>query len=51
MKTAYFLTGSCNDQDNDFELKITIADNPENDNQDTSSLLIFHLKTSCYGRL
>lgn len=38
MKTAYFLTGSYNNQDNDFELKITIADNPGNDSQYTFEL-------------
>ena len=27
MDTAYFLTGSINDQDNDFEIKITITEN------------------------
>ena len=27
MTTAYFLTGSYNDQDNDFELKITVTKN------------------------
>lgn len=43
MTTVYFLTGSYNDKDNDFELKVTVTKNPATGSPDSYRAVLKNL--------
>jgi hypothetical protein len=46
MTTAYFLTGSFNDHDNDFELKVTVTKTESSEQQDNYQVVLTDIADS-----